>query len=134
MDYVLEIHSWVRWAIVLVAVVAVVKFALGWLRKQEFKAMDRGLASGFSGLMDLQMLLGLIVLFGAGFTGAGFPMYRVEHAITMTLAVVAGHTPALWRKAPDAVRFRNTLFAILVSLALVYVAVAALPGNGWIRQ
>ena len=86
MQILLLIHSYLRWLIVVVAVVAIVKFALGWLRGGAFKGMDRGLASGFSGLLDLQVTLGLIFMLWTGFAGVGFPMVRIEHATTMIIA------------------------------------------------
>lgn len=132
MQILLMIHSIVRWLIVIVALVAVVKFAIGWLRGGAFKGMDRGLASGFSGLMDLQVTLGIILLVWSGLAGAGFPMFRIEHATTMIIAAVLGHLPARWKTAADSVRFRNTLFCILGALLLVYVGVMRLPG-GWTR-
>jgi len=127
----LPLHSYLRWLIVLVAVIAIIKFAIGWLRGGAFKGMDRGLASGFAGLMDLQVLLGLILLIGLG-ANEGYPMVRIEHATTMIVAAVVGHLPARWKKAADGIRFRNTLFCILGALLLVYVGVMRLPG-GWSR-
>jgi hypothetical protein len=132
MSILLMIHSVVRWLIVIVAVVAAVKFTLGWLRGGAFKGMDRGLAAGFSGLMDLQATLGIIFLIWDGIVNSGFPMFRIEHAVMMILAVVVGHLPARWKNAADKIRFRNTLFCILGALVLVYVGVALLPG-GWGR-
>ncbi|MCL4267905.1 MAG: hypothetical protein KJZ72_00100 [Anaerolineales bacterium] len=127
----LPLHSYLRWLIVIVAVTAIVKFAIGWLRGGAFKGMDRGLASGFAGLMDLQVLLGLIILIGLG-GSEGYPMVRIEHGVTMILAAVVGHLPARWKNAADDIRFRNTLFCILGALLLVFVGVMRLPG-GWNR-
>ena len=132
MNFLFVTHSHLRWLVLLVAIVAVVKFAIGWLRGGEFKGMDRGLASGFSGLLDLQVTLGLIFLIWTGLTGAGFPMFRIEHGITMIVAAVVAHLPARWKNAADKVRFRNTLFCILGALLLIYVGVMSLPG-GWSR-
>lgn len=132
MQILFLIHSHMRWLILLVALVAIVKFAIGWLRGGAFKGMDRGLASGFSGLMDLQVTLGIIFLVWSGLAGAGFPMYRIEHATTMIIAAVLGHLPARWKNAAAGIRFRNTLFCIIGSLLLVYVGVMRLPG-GWTR-
>jgi hypothetical protein len=126
MDIVLGIHSLVRWLILVVAVVAIVKFALGWLRRAEGDKMDRGLMSGFSGLMDLQALLGIVALVGGGLTGAGFPFYRIEHAVTMLIAVVVAHLPMRWRNAAGPIRSRNNLLAVLVSLILIFVGIAIL--------
>ena len=128
MQILLMIHSILRWLIVLVAVVAIVKFALGWLRGGAFKGMDRGLASGFSGMLDLQVTLGLIFLLWSGFAGIGFPMFRIEHGLTMIIAAVVAHLPARWKTAADKIRFRNTLFCILGALLLIYAGVMRLPG------
>ena len=132
MQTLLLIHSYLRWLIVVIAIAAIVKFALGWLRGGAFKGMDRGLASGFSGLIDLQVTLGLIFLLWSGFTGVGFPMIRIEHATTMIIAAVVAHLPARWKNAADKIRFRNTLFCILGALLLIYAGVMRLPG-GWTR-
>lgn len=131
MYVLLPIHSYLRWLIVILAITAVIKFTLGWLRGGAFKGMDRGLASGFSGLMDLQALLGIIMLFGFG-VNEGFPMIRIEHGVTMLIAVVLGHLPARWKNAADSIRFRNTLFCILGAMLFVFVGVMRLPG-GWNR-
>ncbi len=130
MALLLSIHSHLRWLILIVALIAVVKFAVGWLRGGTFKGMDRGLASGFSGLMDLQAMLGLIFLVWNGLGGAGFPMFRIEHAVTMTVAAVVAHLHVLWKTADDKKRFRNTLFIVLDTLIIVFIGVARLP-QGW---
>ena len=134
MSIIFIIHSHLRWLVLLVAVTAAIKFAIGWLRSGAFKGMDRGLAAGFSGVMDLQATLGLINLLWLGFSadGGGFTRYRLEHAFIMIIAAVLGHLPARWKNAADGIRFRNTLFCILGALLLVYIGVAALPG-GWAR-
>ena len=131
MGFVLMFHSIVRWVLVLVGVIALVKFLVGWLRKSEFTKMDRGITSGFSGLMDLQVLLGLIFLLWNGLAGGvGFPMFRIEHMVTMFLAAVAAHAPAFMKKAEN--QFMVRFLAVLGALVLVFIGVARLPG-GWSR-
>ncbi len=123
MGTVLVIHSWVRWIIVVVAVVAVVKFAAGWLLGGRFGGMDRGLASGFSGLLDLQFLLGIILLLLAGLA-----TFRIEHDVAMIVAVLVGHLPMRWKNAPDTERFRNTLIAVVAAVVIIVVGVIPLGG------
>jgi hypothetical protein len=129
MNILLMAHSGLRWLILLVAVVAIIKFALGWLRGGQFKGMDRGLMAGFSGLMDLQATLGIVFLLWSGFAGAGFPRFRIEHGFVMILAAVVAHLSARWKNADDKTRFRNNLFTIIASLVLVLVGIASLPGG-----
>lgn len=129
MGIVLMIHSLVRFLILLVAAIAILKLGFGWLAKKPFDGMDRGLTSGFSGLMDLQALLGIIVLLGGAFMGIGFPMNRIEHAFAMILAVVVAHLPMRWKNAPDGIHQRNNLFAVLGSLVLVLIGLTAVMGG-----
>jgi hypothetical protein len=132
MSFLLMTHSHLRWLILLAALIAIFKFAWGWLRGGSFQRMDRGLAAGFSGLMDLQAVLGFILLIWNGLLGAGFPMFRIEHAVTMTVAAVVAHLHVLWKNSDDKTRFRNSLFIIVDTLIIVFIGVARLPG-GWGR-
>ena len=129
MGFILELHGWIRWLVALTAVVALVKFGLGWARKSSYTSADNGIMSAFTGLMDLNLLLGLILLFGLG---GGFPMNRIEHAGTMIVAVVVAHLSAIWKKLDDSgKKFRNNFLIVLVALALVFMAVTQLRG-GWV--
>jgi hypothetical protein len=127
MSALLTIHSYVRWLIVIVAIIAAVKFAIGWLRGGAFKGMDRGLTSGFSGLIDLQVALGLIYLVWNGLAVEGFPAFRIEHAVTMIIAAVVAHLPARWKNVDDKKRFRNSLFIVLDVLIIIFIGVMRLP-------
>jgi len=130
MGFVLMFHSIVRWLIVIVGVFALGKFLAGWVRKSEFTKMDRGLSAGFSGLMDLQVLLGFVFFFWSGLAGGGFPMYRIEHMTIMLVAAILGHLPTFMKKAEN--KFAIGLYAVIGALLLVVVGVARLPG-GWSR-
>lgn len=132
MTFVLTLHSYTRWLVALAAVIVIVKFAWGWLKNQSYQKIDRALFSAFSGLLDLQTTLGLIVLLWGGLVdGLGFPANRVEHAVTMMIAVVLGHLPARWKKAADRLRFRNALFCVLGALVFIYLGVMRLRG-AWV--
>jgi len=129
MDTLLAIHSFVRWIIILVAVVTIIKFAIGWAANSLFKAVDHGLASGFSGLMDLQVLLGLIYLIWNGIAAEGFPAFRIEHGITMIIAAAVAHLPSRFKNLNDKLRFQYSLFAVIGSLILVGIGISFLIGH-----
>ena len=128
MNILLMIHSILRWVILLVAVIAIVVFLVSWLRRSQLQGVDRGLMSGFSGLMDLQAMLGIVLLVWSGLAGVGFPRYRLEHALIMILAAVVAHLSARWRNAEEPLRYRNYFLIILASLALVLIGISVLPG------
>ncbi|MCB0034681.1 MAG: hypothetical protein KDE51_11700 [Anaerolineales bacterium] len=133
MSVLLDIHSILRWVIVVLAVVLLVKFLVGWLQKSSFERVDVILGRAFSGLMDLQATIGLIFLIatGVGANGVGFPRTRLEHAFTMILAAVAAHFIGRWKGASGEIRFRNSFLVTLLTSVLVYVGV--LTVGGWTR-
>jgi hypothetical protein len=135
MNIVLILHSLVRWILVLVSLIAMVKFALGWLRRSRVESSDRVLMSVFGGLIDLQALLGIIFLLWQGFgTPIGFPLFRIEHAVTMIVAVLVAHIPAAWKKNDTTAALRNDLFVVCAVLAIIFLGIAVLPGNRWLPQ
>lgn len=125
MDIILTIHSINRWIIVAVAVVAAVKFAIGWIGNRSYQPVDRMLMLGLTILMDLQLLLGIILL-----VGLGLVRYQIEHAVAMVIAVAILHLSARWRKAADTIKFRNNLLAIIFSIIIIILGVSLLP-QGW---
>jgi hypothetical protein len=131
MSVLLIIHSITRWLVTLVAIALVVRLVIGLAKQKPFDKTANALTGAFSGLMDTQMLLGVLFFVLDGLGKTGFPPYRWEHATTMLLAVIAAHLPALWKKKEDAVRTRNTLVVVVVALALVFLGVG--PLGGWVR-
>jgi len=123
----LSVHSWVRWMVVLVALFAAVKFAMGWVRQANAAKADRALMSAFSGLVDLQVALGIILLLISG----NFALAQIEHAITMIVAAVITHVPMRWRDRTDTQVLRNNLIVVVVVVLLIVAGVASLPGNRW---
>jgi len=126
----LHAHSALRWIIVVAAIGAVALFGYSWLAKKSFPKPARILGAAYSGLLDLQVLLGAIFMIYTGVKGAGFPLYRIEHMVLTILAAVVAHLPRKWRDAAADVYHRNTFLTILASLVLIFVAVAVLPGTG----
>jgi DNA-binding transcriptional regulator of glucitol operon len=131
MNIILTLHSIVRWLITLVAIAAIVRFAIGWLKKQAFDTLAQRLNTAFVRLMELQMLLGILFFVWSGFAGTGFPGYRWGHVIAMTIAVALSHVPDRWKAAAGEVRYRNSLI-VLVVIVLVIIA-GILPIGGWTR-
>lgn len=129
MNILLLAHSGLRWLVLLVAVIVILKYLIGWLQHGQYKGMDRGLMAAFSGLMDLQSLLGVILLLWSGFAGVGFPFFRIAHGLIMIAAAVLAHMSRRWKNADDATLFRNNLFLIVGSLILVLIGISILPGG-----
>ena len=123
MGTLMTIHGEVRWLVAILAVVVIIKFAIGWLGRRNYTSLDRSLLMAYTILLDINVLLGLILLFFNG--GINGP--RLEHAVTMLLAVIAGHMTAIWRRSTDSpTKFRNQLLLVALSLLLVFFGVIRL--------
>ena len=127
MGFVLMLHSIVRWLVVVVGIFAAVR-AVMVMSGQSSSKMDRGLMSGFTGLMDLNVLLGVILIIGLGFN-----VIRIEHAVTNIIGVAVAHIfVARAKKIDDPKRKAQFhLLGVVVSLAIIVVGVALV--GGWAR-
>ena len=128
MEILLKSHQHFRWLVVLVAIVAVLVFLLTWLQKKESK-LDRTLMAIFTGCLDLQWLMGLILFIYVA-TTSGLTRLHWEHGVTLTLALILAHFSAKWKTAPTAIRARNYLFITLGVILLILVGVGRYP-TGW---
>lgn len=122
-----HLHSAVRWLVVLITVVLLIKLIMGLVSGGVFDSLASGLTRAFSIAVGVQWLLGVVLFLVWG----GFDIrYRWEHAVVMTVAVALAGMTARWKNAPDSQRYRMTLLMVVIVLALVYVGVAVLP-QGW---
>jgi len=71
----------------------------------------------------------LVYLVWNGIAVEGFPMFRIEHAVTMILAAAVGHLPARFKALNDKLRFQYSLLAILGSLILVGIGISFVMGH-----
>nr|MBN1229823.1 hypothetical protein [Anaerolineae bacterium] len=131
----LNIHSWVRWLVMLVALAVVVKHVIGLVKKAPYDRVSKGLTVGFSGLMGLNALVGVVQLIVGwqALTGVacGFPNYQIEHVTVMLIAVVTAHLPTRWKHLPDSLRYHNGIIAVAGAILMVFMATAVLEGSRW---
>ncbi len=127
------VHGLFRWVVAILAIVVLVKYAVGWLGKREFTPADKQLGSTFAIAMSIQFVLGLINLIGYLIHGTFNPRLHIEHAFYGLIATALAHMTAMFKNQPDAKRFRNAFFLVLVSLLLILLAVIRLRA-GWFNM
>lgn len=88
MSILLGIHSIIRWLILALGVAGILRAVWGTLRQLPYERIDNILGPAFTGLLDLNALIGLI-LFAVLWNGGGRP--SLMHPVTMVLAVAAAH-------------------------------------------
>jgi Na+-translocating ferredoxin:NAD+ oxidoreductase RnfA subunit len=114
----------------ILAIVVLVKYAIGWLGKRPFTDLDKQLGSAYAWTMTLQFVLGLINIVLYIINGVFQPGKHIEHAFYGLIAVALAHMTAMFKNQPDAKRFRNAFFLVLLSLLVIILAVLRLRG-GW---
>ncbi|WP_018467870.1 hypothetical protein [Calidithermus timidus] len=135
-EFALALHNLTRWLVLGVALVLLVRGVLG-LRQGSYGATDRRLGVIYTGLMDLQLLLGLI-LFGVSpfmralFANASAAMqqsssrfFLAEHWVLMLLAVILAHigSSRVKKLEDDRLKHRQSLIFYGLSLGLVLLGI-----------
>lgn len=128
----LHTHSGLRWLVLALAVVVIIKSLMGLFGKPAYRKIDNILAASFVGTMHLQLLIGLILYvflspwtaqafqdFGGAMRDAMLRFWAVEHILVMILAVAAAQIGrSISKKAQDD-RVKHRFQAIFFSVALL---------------
>lgn len=116
MEFLYHLHSGLRYAILLVGVLAALYLLFGLLGRRPFGGLARGLTSAYVGLLDLQVLVGVLLLFVRPFYPA-----LMGHVVMMLLAVGAAHGFTMAAKRAPEPRRRYALSLAGVALSLVLI-------------
>jgi len=136
-DAALHAHSWLRWLVLLLGLVAVARAFIGRSSGRAWVAADDVVASSFIGLLDLQLLVGLVMYFalspittegmrdiGAAMANTGLRFWTVEHPFGMLVGIALAHIGrSRIRKTTDAVRRHRTAL-IFFTLALIGIVIS----------
>lgn len=110
-------HSGLRYLVLIAGLVALVVLAMGAFGRKPWGKAPRISLAAFTGLLDLQILLGIAMVVMGCFYGA-----LMGHLMMMILAAVAAHGLSVYaRKQADA-RRAHTIALIGVVLALALIA------------
>jgi hypothetical protein len=117
---VLSIHSIVRFVILLVALVGLIKAIIGSAQKGKADKADQVLAAAFVGLYDLQTLLGILIIFLGSLTQA-------IHPVVMFVGIIAAHVLQSMSKRGEGQQaglYRLALY--IVPLAIILFGLATI--------
>jgi hypothetical membrane protein len=122
MTFLYHAHSGLRYLVLLAALVALLALAYALASGRGARAA-RILPGVFTGLLDLQILLGIgLVLVGV------FPDAAVGHLVMMVLAAVVAHGASVLAKRASTVKREQVerLAGIVIALALIIGGILAL--------
>ncbi len=133
-DFLIFLHSWLRWAIVILGIVLIAKGAMGMGGSKDFSKSNNTQSAIFTGLFHLQVLLGLILYFfisditaaafqdfGGAMKNAAVRYWAVEHITVMILAAVLVQVGRIRIKKADTdkKKFRSMFWFFLIAMLLV---------------
>jgi hypothetical protein len=137
----LGLHSWLRWAIVILGVLAVIR-ALGGRGGRPWSAGDEAVGRWFVTAIDVQFLLGVLLYaflspitrvafadFGGAMANAGLRFWAVEHLLGMVIATALAHVGRVKVRNANSDRRKHGLAAIFFGLALI-ILLASIPWPG----
>jgi hypothetical protein len=130
MDFVVGLHSLVRWLVVVAAVAAIIRYVIALVGKSPEAEMGRKLMMAYTILLDVNVLLGLILIVGrASAVGQILPIW-IEHAVTNSIAVIIAHIfAARGKKQADSKRAAAwRLAGVVISILLIVMGVARIGG------
>ncbi|HEX8904768.1 MAG TPA: hypothetical protein VF771_08005 [Longimicrobiaceae bacterium] len=116
-------HSGIRYLILLAGVVALVLLAMGAFGNRPYDKRSRVAMAVFTGLLDLQVVLGVLMAILGCFYPALF-----GHLLMMLLAAAAAHACSLYaRRQTDAKRAHTiSLAGVVLALVLLVGGIAAI--------
>ncbi len=140
--FILAVHNVLRWIVLILLILALVRALSGWFGKREWTSSDRKVGVFYSVSLDVELLLGLILYFvlspitksafsnfGAALENPGLRFFVFEHFLMMILAVVFAHVGVATAKRADESILKHRRTAIWFGLSLI----AILLGMPWFR-
>ncbi|MEY2847301.1 MAG: hypothetical protein RL076_2847 [Chloroflexota bacterium] len=134
----LFLHSWMRWAVVITAILVIVQAFRGWSGGVAWDATKARFASWFVNATSIQLVIGLI-LYGflspvtlQAFSDMGGAMkdsvvrfWAVEHMSVMLVAVALAHIGAgrVKKAADDQAKHRAAAIFFTIAIVLILVSI-----------
>ncbi len=130
----LTTHSYLRWIVLILATVTVVKYLSGKLSKKSFTSADNKISLYYSIAMDIQLIVGLVLyLFLSPITNSFHidmkdtfsRFWGMEHMVMMLVAVMLVHIGRVKVKKAkkDTSKFNRGTIYYLLSLLVMLVAI-----------
>ena len=130
-------HNIIRWIVLVLGIVLIVRSFLGWFKKWEYQERDKQLTPFFAGVFDLQILIGLILYFTKGWAGvlmnapgdvmktSALRFFAVEHWVLMIVAAVLIHIgSSKIKKSDDSLKkYKNAAIWFTIAMVLTLVSI-----------
>ena len=129
MEALVSVHSVLRWLVLLAALAALGVSLIGWLGDGLPERTGRQAALIYVGILDLQVLLGIIIWVFEQRCAGGGRQFQFEHPLIMLLALIVTHIAAARARRNPAPKSAAQIRSIGIGLGLILILV----GIPWSR-
>ena len=131
-------HNLFRWILLIIAIITIYKYYIGWKGNKKFTSGDNILGSSFIAVMHLQLLIGLVLYFflspisQAAMSNMALTMkdpvlrfWGVEHFAGMLIAVIVAQVGRIISKksANDIDKYKKGFIYYLISILIVIASI-----------
>jgi hypothetical protein len=134
-NFILILHSWLRWAVLLAGIWAVVKSYSAWKNKSPYLPADKTRATIFMSTLHSQLLIGIMAYLNF-MSSIAIPMsevmkekelrfFAVEHSLMMFIAIVIAQIGSIVSKkaATDELKHKKAFIYFLIALLLILLMI-----------
>lgn len=136
-DYLLMLHNLFRWLVLFIAIYTLYTNFVGWKNAKTYTRRDKVMNSTFVGMLDLQLIIGLLLYFvfspttQLAFNDMKYAMhnpelrfYAVEHIAGMVIAIIVAHIGAAIskRSKSDTHKFRKAFIFFGIAILLILLS------------
>jgi NADH:ubiquinone oxidoreductase subunit 2 (subunit N) len=137
MDFLVDVHSILRYVVLILLIIVIFKSLAGWLGKKPFQNVDNKLALFLLISAHIQLLIGLVLYFTSDWVNFGnmkdkvFRYWTVEHITMMIIAIVliTIAKSSLKRLTTDEAKFKR-LFIFNTLALIIIIAAIQMSGRG----
>ena len=110
----LSLHNLMRWVVLILAIVAIVRVFMGWFQNRAWTDRDRKIGTYYTIALDIQFLLGLILYIflspltraffsnlSAGMANPDARFFGFEHVFYMFIAIALAHMGTAFARRAD---------------------------------
>lgn len=146
----LHTHNLLRWVVLILAIITIYRYVMGWLQKKNYSAADNRIGGFFVGSLHAQLLIGLILYFflspitkvalndfGLAMKDAVLRFWAVEHFTIMLLAVVIAQVgrSISKKRSSDEQKFKIAVVYYIIALLIILMSIPwpfrETIGRGW---
>ncbi len=134
----LHTHNFLRWVVLILAVLAIYRYLSGWFSKKTYTSSDNRIGAFYVGSLHLQLLIGIILYFFLSpitknamsdtslmMKDAVLRFWGMEHLIMMVFAIAIAQVGRIIskRKNTDEEKFKFGAIYFIISLLLILMSI-----------